>query len=87
MRHRSLPYTRNDCAHLYRIDQIEFQHPIKAIYIKSNPGDSGSGIIDGITYRNITANLALWYPIWIGPQQQQQPGSNGTGCSFLYPST
>ncbi len=23
--------------------------------------------------------------MWIGPQQQKQPGTNGTGCSFLYP--
>ena len=71
----------------FPLGQIHFEHPIKAIYVKPNPGNSGSGIIDSITYRNITGNYALWYPIWIGPQQQQQPGSNGTGCSFLYPST
>jgi hypothetical protein len=27
----------------------------------------------------------IWWPIWVGTQQQQQPGSAGTGCSFLYP--
>jgi hypothetical protein len=49
-------------------NQIHFQHPIKTVYIKSNPGTEGSGIIDSITYRNITAVAPLWYPIWIGPQ-------------------
>lgn len=38
-----------------------------------------------VQYRNITGTLPLWYPIWIGPQQQRQPGTAGTGCSFLYP--
>ncbi len=48
--------------------QIHFDHPIKTIYIKSNPGTQGSAVIDGVTYRNITAHNSLWYPIWIGPQ-------------------
>ena len=38
-----------------------------------------------ITYSNIRADASLWYPIWIGPQQQKQPGTTGTGCSFFYP--
>ena len=56
------------------------------IYIKSNPGDEGTGLIEDITYSNIVASTSIWYPLWIGPQQQKQP-SNGTdtGCSFLYP--
>lgn len=52
----------------YQLNQIHFEHPLKTIYIKSNPGTAGSGIVDAITYRNITANHPLWYPIWIGPQ-------------------
>lgn len=27
----------------------------------------------------------LWWSIWIGTQQQSQPGGFSTGCSFLYP--
>ncbi len=23
--------------------------------------------------------------MWIGPQQEKQPGAPGTGCSFLFP--
>ena len=60
--------------------------PLKAIYIKTNPGDSGTGIIEDITYENILIIQALWWTVWIGPQQQNQPGSgDGTGCNFLFP--
>jgi hypothetical protein len=27
----------------------------------------------------------VWWSIFVGTQQQEQPGSTGTGCSFLYP--
>lgn len=60
--------------------------PLKAIYIKSNPGDTGTGIIDDITYENIYIEEALWWTVYIGPQQQNQPGGDsGTGCNFLFP--
>ena len=61
--------------------------PLKAIYIKSNPGDAGTGIIEDITYKNIEIKQTIWWTIWIGPQQQNQPGKNSTntGCNFLYP--
>ena len=82
----SVPPNENvNCVRNITFEDITFEHPIKAIYIKSNPGDSGSGIVDSITYRRIHATWPLWYPLWIGPQQQRQPGSAGTGCSFLYP--
>jgi hypothetical protein len=60
--------------------------PFKAIYIKTNPGNEGSGTIEAIAFENIRVEAPLWYFAWIGPQQQKQP-SNGTdtGCSFLYP--
>jgi hypothetical protein len=35
--------------------------------------------------QDIVIDDPLWWAIWIGPQQQQQPGSAGTGCSFLFP--
>jgi polygalacturonase len=60
--------------------------PLKAIYIKPNPGTNGIGIIDNIVYENILIDHALWWTIWIGPQQQNQPGKgSGTGCNFLFP--
>jgi hypothetical protein len=61
--------------------------PLKALYIKSNPGDVGTGIIENILYENIQIYQALWWTIYVGPQQQNEPndGSNGTGCNFLFP--
>lgn len=61
--------------------------PLKALYIKSNPGTSGTGIVENILYENIQIKQALWWTIYIGPQQQNQPndGSDGTGCNFLFP--
>lgn len=61
--------------------------PLKAIYIKSNPGSLGTGIVENILYENIQIKEALWWTIYIGPQQQNQPNdeSNGTGCNFLFP--
>lgn len=62
------------------------QTPIKGIYVKPNPGDVGSGIIDAVTYENITMDAPLWWGIWVGLQQQDQPGGGAnTGCSFFYP--
>ena len=82
----SVPPNKNvNCVRNITFENITFEHPIKTVYIKSNPGDSGSGTIDSITYRHIHANWPLWYPLWIGPQQQRQPGTAGTGCSFFYP--
>ena len=63
---------------------IELTHPIKAIYVKTNPGEVGSGIIENVLYENITYHNALWWGIYIGPQQQRQPGGAGPGC-MLYP--
>jgi hypothetical protein len=56
-----------------------------AVYVKSNPGTVGVGTIQDITYKNLMVVGSLWYPIWIGPQQEQQPHQQGKGCSFLFP--
>lgn len=83
----SVPPNDNfNCVEDILFEDILFRYPIKAIYVKPNPGDHGYGIINNITYRNIVGHYSLWYPIWIGTQQQQQPGDDkGTGCSFFYP--
>mmetsp|Transcript_7260 Transcript_7260/g.5528 ORF Transcript_7260/g.5528 Transcript_7260/m.5528 type:complete len:197 (+) Transcript_7260:828-1418(+) len=58
--------------------------PIKAVYVKTNPGDKGSGIIANILYENFEAHFPIWWGIYIGPQQQKQPDGSGPGCMF-YP--
>lgn len=73
-----------NCVSNITFRNIEFSHPFKAIYIKTNPGDSGSGIISNVTYENIVVHEAIWWAIYIGPQQQEQPDGSGPGC-MLYP--
>jgi polygalacturonase len=79
------PNLQVNCIRNVLFENITFLNPFKAIYVKTNPGLEGTGIIGNITYRNIYATGSVWYPIWIGPQQEKQPGTNGTGCSFFYP--
>lgn len=67
-----------------------FYHPFKAIYVKTNPGNTDSmlpgsgGEITNILYENIDIHWPIWWSIYIGPQQQKQPGGAGPGCMF-YP--
>ena len=62
------PSPNHKCVRRVTFKDIKFDYPIKAIYVKTNPGDSGSGEISDITYQNITINNAIWYAIYIGPQ-------------------
>jgi len=80
------PNTNINCVYNITFHDINMLVPIKALYIKSNPGNKGTGRVEAIFYHNINIVSPLWYPIWIGPQQQDQPsGGADTGCSFLYP--
>lgn len=56
---------------------------MSGIYIKSNPGTNGTGIIENIVYRDIYMDTPLWWPIWIGPQQQNQPGES-VAAAYLF---
>ena len=63
------PSDQHSCVRNVTFRNIEFDHPLKAIYIKTNPGDHGTGIIEDITYENISYKKAIWWGIYIGPQQ------------------
>ena len=60
---------RNDinCIKDVIFRDIIMNYPIKAIYIKTNPGASGTGIISNITYENFKIHKPLWWGIYIGP--------------------
>ena len=47
---------------------VTFDRPMKAIYIKTNPGDDGSGIVKNITFEDIKMKTPVWFGIYIGPQ-------------------
>ena len=82
------PDVNVNCVQDILFENVVQYEPLKGIYIKTNPGDQGSGIIHNITYRNITMHSPLWYPIWIGPQQECQPPFKDfscNGCSFVFP--
>lgn len=80
------PHLNCNCVKNITISNIYFETPIKAIYIKSNPGTKGTGLIQHIYYENIKITNALMWAVYIGPQQQHQPhGGADTGCSFFYP--
>ena len=79
------PDANNACIRNVTFRNIYFEKPLKAIYIKPNPGDAGLGTIKDITYENIEIHNAVWWAIFIGTQQEHQPFQAGTPCSFFYP--
>ena len=78
------PSDQVNCVRNVTFRDMVFTKPFKAIYVKTNPGDQGSGIISNVLYENIMIDTPIWWGIYIGPQQQEQPGRVGPGC-MLYP--
>jgi len=87
----SVPPSDNyHCVRNITFERVVFFHPFKAIYVKTNPGHTKSmlpgsgGEITNVLYKDITIHHPIWWSIYIGPQQQKQPGGAGPGCMF-YP--
>jgi len=61
------------CIRNITFRDIVFNHPIKAIYVKTNPGNTTSmlpgsgGEITNILYENIEIHNPIWWNIYIGP--------------------
>eukprot|EP01062_Namystynia_karyoxenos_P027110 TRINITY_DN20899_c0_g1_i1.p1 TRINITY_DN20899_c0_g1~~TRINITY_DN20899_c0_g1_i1.p1 ORF type:complete len:474 (+),score=176.19 TRINITY_DN20899_c0_g1_i1:75-1424(+) len=84
------PHADPNCVRNITFRNISMPHTGKGIYIKSNPScetaPGARAILADITYENITMYKPLWWPIWIGPQQQHEPGSAlGEKCALDYP--
>mmetsp|Transcript_31445 Transcript_31445/g.43639 ORF Transcript_31445/g.43639 Transcript_31445/m.43639 type:complete len:460 (+) Transcript_31445:384-1763(+) len=77
------PSIKGNCVRNVTFRNVEFLYPFKAIYIKTNPGDAGFGIIDNITYEDIFIKHPIWWSIYVGPQQQKQPDGSGPGCMMF----
>ena len=73
------PNAKINCIRNVTFRNVNFSYPFKAIYIKTNSGKEGFGIIDNIVYQNITIHSPILWPIYIGPQQQKQPDGGGDG--------
>jgi hypothetical protein len=61
----------------------------KGIYIKSNGNDCLEGKTSQLTnlwFEGFDISDPFWYSIWLGPQQQNEPGSDlGLDCALEYP--
>lgn len=73
------PNVKVNCIRNVIFRNINFSYPFKAVYIKTNSGNKGFGIIDNIVYQNITIHSPILWPIYIGPQQQKEPDGGGDG--------
>ena len=62
-----------NCVRNVTFQNIVMHHPIKGIYVKTNPGNTTSmlpgsgGEITNIVYDNITIYNPVWWGIYIGP--------------------
>eukprot|EP00698_Gefionella_okellyi_P003151 TRINITY_DN12947_c0_g1_i1.p1 TRINITY_DN12947_c0_g1~~TRINITY_DN12947_c0_g1_i1.p1 ORF type:complete len:467 (-),score=99.21 TRINITY_DN12947_c0_g1_i1:98-1498(-) len=78
------PNPKVACVRNVTFRNVVFDEPYKAIYVKTNPGVNGNGTISDILYENFYISKSIWWAIYIGPQQQEQPDGTGPGCMF-YP--
>jgi hypothetical protein len=79
-----------NCIDGVHAQNLRFDTPLKAVYIKPNPAKSDPGgdcgRVANVVYEDVVVRDALWWAVWVGTQQQHQPGGSAdTGCSFLYP--
>mmetsp|Transcript_21753 Transcript_21753/g.53266 ORF Transcript_21753/g.53266 Transcript_21753/m.53266 type:complete len:504 (-) Transcript_21753:304-1815(-) len=82
------PSLYHNCVNNITFRNVSMESPLKGIYIKTDPGDEGTGMISNVTFENFHINRPLWWAIWIGPQQQHQPGWNWTEhqeCALNWP--
>jgi polygalacturonase len=61
------PNTNYACIKDVTFRNVTMILPIKAIYVKTNPGDGGSGIIANILYEDFDVYYPIWWGIYIGP--------------------
>lgn len=84
------PNDAHNCVRNVTFRNISMPRTGKGIYVKSNPtclpDGSKTAEITNILFEDFVITRPLWWPIWIGPQQQQEPGSAlGNKCSLEYP--
>merc|ERR1712232_874923 len=79
-----------NCVRNITFRNIKMHGTGKGVYIKSNPtcaaDGSKSAIIQDIVYEDVDIVQPKWWAIWIGPQQQHEPGQPlGDRCALSYP--
>mmetsp|Transcript_29439 Transcript_29439/g.44581 ORF Transcript_29439/g.44581 Transcript_29439/m.44581 type:complete len:280 (+) Transcript_29439:306-1145(+) len=76
------PSADHRCARRVTFRDVKLEWPIKSIYVKTNPGDEGSGEISDLLFENFRMHNPIWWNIYIGPQQLKQ--HHDAGC-LIYP--
>lgn len=82
------PSDAHNCVNNVTMRNVTMNNTVKGIYVKTDPGHSGTGIISNIQFIDFTIVRPKWWAVWIGPQQQHQPGWNWTQreeCGLAYP--
>ena len=54
------PNTHHNCVNNVTFSNVMFDTPFKAIYIKTNPGDEGTGSISNIHYKDMVIKNPVW---------------------------
>ena len=67
------PEKECNCVKNITFRNVRMVRPFKGIYVKTNPGDEGTGLIQDIYYSNFTMDRPIWWAIYIGPQQMKEP--------------
>mmetsp|Transcript_2305 Transcript_2305/g.3533 ORF Transcript_2305/g.3533 Transcript_2305/m.3533 type:complete len:584 (+) Transcript_2305:61-1812(+) len=77
------------CVDNVRFKNIKMPGTGKGIYIKSNKSNCNGNVSSSITnivYDDVYIKQPVWWPIWIGPQQQHEPhNALGGDCALDYP--
>jgi hypothetical protein len=91
------PHADVNCVRNITFKNISMPGTGKGIYVKSNPTcgverdrhgklTAKTSLIEGITFEDVAITRPFWWAIWIGPQQQHEPGSDlGRKCALVYP--
>ena len=86
------------CVSNVTFRNVSMPHTGKGIYVKSNPScgvevDPASGkaapkraLLSTILFEDVAIAEPVWWAVWIGPQQQHEPGEAlGAKCALAYP--
>ncbi|KAG7347940.1 glycosyl hydrolase family 28 protein [Nitzschia inconspicua] len=82
------PIRNHHCVDNITFRNITMPGTGKGIYIKSNGAScvNQSSQITNILYEHVDIIEPFWWAIWIGPQQQHQPGDTlGYNCPIFWP--
>jgi len=82
------PTTGRKCVDGITMRNVTMPGTGKGIYIKSNGNDcqGKTSQLTNLLFEDFVIIDPFWYAIWIGPQQQHEPGSDlGLDCALIYP--